>query len=267
MAKQKEERVAVEFEDDPYEGEGEEPQIEFITEAEAEREKAAGMLERDEAMERIRALEAQLEEQRKRGDEVDRLTEAVSGLQQPAPAPPRESTVIEKQPQETWEEYQERVNEKFLENPATNVRDMISRLVAPELQKVAQYAQAAVRNTVVGDPVYQKYSDEVEAFVSQAPDRLSNPNVYREAIERVTARHISDVVAEQVAAELAKQQAQNGGRKSERSPAPQFTESGTRPAPPSRTTVRRYVKTASDERERLAMGLSETDYYTYKYGR
>jgi hypothetical protein len=175
-------------------------------------------------------------------------------------------------------EYRKKLNDKFLDDPVGAQQEVLNATLTPFLQQLAQNQALQSRELAMIHPetkdIFSRYGREVEQEVSMMPvqEKLQNPRVYQVAIERVKARHLSDLVAEQAKTqvdtllaarlqELGLDPAILQGQKPAAAPTGQPTLAnpvGNRPVTPqSKTTIRLTpAQRVAVEREALAKGVS-----------
>jgi hypothetical protein len=126
--------------------------------------------------------------------------------------------------------------------------------------------QALARENMSNHPrdgeAFRRYEGEVEQIVATRPDRYTNPRVYREAFEMVQTRHIDEIIAERVKAEVAKEAAGRETVTHDRA----FTE---RPGGGAAARSRPTVVTLSRKvaQEAMKLGLDPETYYRKVHGK
>ena len=194
-----------------------------------------------------------------RANPVAAMQPILERLSAPAPAP---SVPIQQQPSESDEAFSERLKKDFFESPRSHLDEWGRRTIAPVVGQVSSAIQALAREMMELHPehgaAFRKYASEVDAVVAGRPDRYMNPRVYREVFEQVQARHINEIVAERVKAELEKVGSEPPGRT--------FTE---RPGGTPSTARRPQVVslTRAEAKEAMALGLDHETYYRQKHNK
>lgn len=163
---------------------------------------------------------------------AEQLAEALPGQQaqptnQQPPPPPQLS-------QEEW-------NEKFAEDPYKAMNEFYATKLGPEVQRLMSNNVNISKEFINLDPsrasTYQKYAKEIDAEVAGMPmkDRVTNTNVYKEAHDKVVARHLDDVIAEKVneALEARGEGAQAPQPQPQQPPRSPYDEPNVRKQPPA----------------------------------
>jgi len=125
-----------------------------------------------------------------------------------APPPP--------QSEESDADFKERLQRQLLDDPAAALNDWGIRFMGKGLNTIIAGQEKLSRKLALSDPdnkkLYDKYSSEIEAEIQRIPvqDRVSDPDVYGRAFSAVRGRHLEDVIAERVQAELDKALAAKG---------------------------------------------------------
>lgn len=102
--------------------------------------------------------------------------------------------------QEAWKR---KMADKFLDDPVAAQQELMGQSLLPILSQVAENQAMQSREMAMLNPdtkdIFSRYSAEVEREVQgfTVQEKLQNPRVYQNAIERVKARHMSELVAEQ----------------------------------------------------------------------
>ena len=142
----------------------------------------------------------------------------------------KEEQAGEKRPEETPVDFKaimDNVDKNFYSSPSKAIIDMVTPIVESVDKKYSSvYAQQAANiaklKVLADDSLkndYVKYKDEVEAIVKTSPP---SETVYEEAVKKVKANHLDDIIAEQVAAKIAEITAQAEANVQVQQ-APQFT--------------------------------------------
>ena len=132
----------------------------------------------------------------------DRLEKSIN-RPAPPPAPVREQG-------ETTEQFKERINRTYLEDPYSALIEFNNRHMGGAMQTLAEqslrlqrklaYMEAPDRDFVT------KHQDEIEAELQNVPmdQQIRDPQVVNRTIDSIRARHMDEIVAQKVAAELQK---------------------------------------------------------------
>jgi len=241
------EKPVVSFQDDPWEDDS----MEFIA-ADAPPDEVP--VPTADLMAQLAELRAEKAALTARANEVTQLREAVAGLAPTAPA------VVQQAPGESWDDFNTRLRDQLLgDKPADALREAVQKIAGPDYRQLAENLNRLQGNYMTTHPkwgsVFSKYQNEVEAAVTKRNDRFQNPDVYVEETERVAARHLSDIIAEEVAKQM-KPGAATGSQRRE------FTEvTGGASPRPAAATKPRYRITPEHEEKRLALGMTRGSYY------
>jgi len=106
------------------------------------------------------------------------------------------------------QEFSKYIANLMLEDPVKAQQLVLERQMAPLLTTVASSQTQLSRELALSNPsykkIYDKYSNEIEEIVSAVPvqSRLQNPKIYHQAIELVKARHVDEVVNEELETKL-----------------------------------------------------------------
>ena len=147
--------------------------------------------------------------------------------------------------QEEIAKWKEEFNTKFYDNPADHLEQFLVQKLAPEFQRLAKAQEQIGMKELERDPsradTYRKYKDEVEKELERMSpqERYANPQAITEAHDRVVARHLNEVMDEQVQKAVEKAMAEYGQQKPQ--PKPPHSEVGGTPsvgAAPKRKQVR-----------------------------
>ena len=155
----------------------------------------------------IKAKEEQMLALKAQADQTAALTGAFGAFgdklektlkQQQAPVSPMPT----REPGESIEAFRERVKSDFLLDPVKASTEIIEKFYRPAMDALARATMAQSKELVMLHPekraVYDKYSQEVESLATR-PDMLGNPRAYQEAIERVQASHVEELLEDRVA--------------------------------------------------------------------
>jgi hypothetical protein len=105
-------------------------------------------------------------------------------------------------------EFSEYISNMMIENPLKAQQLVLERQMAPLLNTFATSQAQLSRELALSSPtnkrIYDKYANEVEELVAATPvaTRLQNPKIYHQAIEIVKARHVDEVVNEELEARV-----------------------------------------------------------------
>jgi hypothetical protein len=167
-------------------------------------------------------LQALLEERKKLAGEqkpepVSELTSTMREMLSKL-APPKQEvqpgysltpqTPLSREAQLPEQEFSKYIANLMLEDPVRAQQLVMERQMAPLLTTVASSQAQLSRELALSNPaykkVYDKYSNEVEQMVAAVPvqTRLQNPKIYHQAIELVKARHVDEVVNEELESKL-----------------------------------------------------------------
>lgn len=119
-------------------------------------------------------------------------------------------------PEESDADFKERLQRQLLDDPAAALNDWGMRFMGKGLNTIIAGQEKLSRKLALSDPenkkLYDKYSSEIEVEIQRIPvqDRVSDPDVYGRAFSAVRGRHLEDVIAERVQAELDKALAAKG---------------------------------------------------------
>lgn len=171
---------------------------------------------REELAAQLRGFEEQLKAERERNDPVKALgaslqevlsrSQNVQPIVQPQYVPPQE-------PRESAEQRKARLNNLWLEDPARATdeikKEVQSEAIRPLVDLLIQQGVTMSKEMMLMNSdqkaVYDKYGEEVEREVqAMSPfEKAQNPRIYQTALERVRSRHTTDIIQEQVAAQVA----------------------------------------------------------------
>lgn len=167
---------------------------------------------KDDLLKEFNELKTQNEELRAKAEQAaalsqsfnqfgDRLEKVVT---RPTPAP----VIQQKEPGETYEQFKERINRSYLEDPVAAMTEFNSRQNSGVFQTLAEqnlrlqrrlaYMEASDRDFI------KKHEDEIEAEMQNVPIeiQLRDPHSVNRAIDSVRARHMDEIVSERLQAEL-----------------------------------------------------------------
>ena len=128
---------------------------------------------------------------------------AKAQVQAPAPIPQREAG-------ETMEQFKERINRTYLEDPFSALQDFSNRMIGGAVQTLAEQNLRLQRKMAyIESPdkdFVSKHRDEIEAELDRIPvdQQIKDPSVVNRTIDSVRARHMDEIVAQKVAEEIAK---------------------------------------------------------------
>lgn len=196
------------------------------------------------------------------GSLAEQLKQTVQQQQQNAPQQPQ------KPPELTQEEW----NEKFAEDPFKAMNEFYAHKLGPEVQRLMMNNVNVSKEFIQMDEgrkgTYAKYQDEIEAEVNKAPpqEKVTNTNIYREAHDRVVARHLDDVISLKVQEAL---EAQTGQQQQQQQQKPaattQYDEPGVRRQPPAGKGPVKVHLTEAEKRFGATRGISDQDLARMKH--
>lgn len=213
---------------------------------------------KSQLIERLKKVEEDAAARARQESVFDRLGTTLEKLgerEAPRPQAPQ-------QPVEKPEELRERINQKSLESPADAMDDYFTHKMGPMVGQALQGTLGLARKVMEMDPdkgpTFKKYIKEIDRLVESAPPQAKvDPTIYEKAYKQVIQDHIDEIIAEKVAAAVAKQPE---NRQEPAKPA-SFSEgrgSGARPA------ATRQVRLSAQEVERLEkLGIAKEDMYNY----
>jgi hypothetical protein len=159
----------------------------------------------------INDLKARQAELTAKVDPVEAMKTAIQGLgSQLAPREAAPDVNVRAQGVADWQAYKENFNTKVFEDPFQMVTDLVSKATEMQSASVANQNLAYSRRIVQIDPAtapyYKRWSDEVEREVAKMPValRVSNPNVYEDALRIVKSNHIDELIDERIAGDRTK---------------------------------------------------------------
>ena len=194
------------------------------------------------------------------GEKLEKVLKTQGQMQAPMPV---------QQPGESIEAFRERIRTDFLTDPFKAIVEVGEKLYGPQLAGLARATTSQSKELVMLQPekraIYEKYSQEVEALANR-PEMLGNPRAYQEAVERVSAAHMNEIVEDRVsrlveeklAEALAKQGL--GAQQKPASASAQFVETAPAKAPTDasgRRVVRLNAKQMAIYRDYLRIGMDK----------
>jgi hypothetical protein len=213
---------------------------------------------RDELIAQVRSQRAEIQAAKERSIEQIALKEAINELKEsrarPAVMPQQQ------QPTETEEQFRERVNKSFYDDPYGTLTEFQVRKLAPEVTRIMSSNMRLSRKLVALDPqrleTFQQYSAEIDDYVAQlSPQaKLYDADVYEKAHDAVVARHVNEIVERKVAEAIKP--------KAPAAPAPPHTETLKTTAPLSASKTR-IVLTPKEMRYIADHGLTKESYAEY----
>lgn len=209
-------------------------------------------------VERLKKVEEEASAKEKQNQVLDKLgttLEKMGVKEEPQPVPPS-------QPMIKPEELKEKINQKSLESPADAMDEYFTHKMGPMVGQTLQGNLVLARKLMELDPEkgpnFRKYVKEIDRLVEGAPPQAKvDPTIYEKAYKQVIQDHIDEIIAEKVAAAVAKQ-----AEKAPETPKqPGFSEgrgSGARPS------AQKQVRLSQGEVERLTrLGIAKEDMYNY----
>ena len=194
------------------------------------------------------------------GERLEKVLKTQGQAQAPMPV---------QQPGESIEAFRERIRTDFLTDPFKAIVEVGEKLYGPQLAGLARATTSQSKELVMLQPekraIYEKYSQEVEALANR-PEMLGNPRAYQEAVERVSAAHMNEIVEDRVsrlveeklAEALAKQGL--GGTQKPQAASAAFVETAPAKAPTDasgRRVVRLNAKQMAIYRDYLRIGMDK----------
>ncbi len=164
------------------------------------------------------------------------------------------------------------LKEKIYEDPKAAIDTYVQKKLGPEIGRLFQTNMHWSRRDVERDPdtaeTFKKYKVEIEDEVQRVPlgERISDPEVYKKAHDRVVSRHFNEIV------DLKVKEAVEKMKPSSAPPAgsPPFAETKVNrpPNPPGQKVVRlsRDDWKQLEGMRRKGLGMSEKQFYEWKYG-
>lgn len=231
----------------------------------------------------LEEIQAELEAEKKKNealsgqaDQVGALTQAFQGLsQQLDPMRQPQKTADEEwveqlqaagqQRQVDPETLKKEINENFVDDPVAAMNRLIDLKMGPAQSQVMvntlKNSRALLEVHQTKGETFKRYQAEIEAEVKKATplEKAQDLKLYERAHDIVMSRHLSDLVAERVTAELERRQKENPV--SDSAPEPGHTER-TREVGP-RPRVRKVVLTREQAADADRKGIEREDYATY----
>jgi len=209
-------------------------------------------------VDRLKKVEADQAVKDKEASIFDRLGSTLEKIgNQPVP-----TAQAPQSPQEKPEELRERINQKSLESPADAMDEYFTHKMGPMVGQTLQGNLTLARKLMELDPergpTFRKYVKDIDRLVESAPPQAKvDPTIYDRAYKQVIQDHIDEIIAEKVAAAVAK----STEKAPETPKPPSFSEgrgSGGRPG------AQKQVRLSQVEAERLAkLGIAKEDMYNY----
>lgn len=178
----------------------------------------------------------------------------------PAPAPQQELT------EEQWNQMLAEQPARAMALMAARVADARAQNLDTRLSTMLRASTAIVEQQVAGRhaDMFAEYGDEIRQVVSQfAPENQVDPGAWDTAVQLVRGRHMDDIIAKRVQAELAK--AGEAARATQAASAG-FSGSGRRgtsTAAPMRQPDNTYGLSPEQQKVAKEMGLSLKEYAKY----
>lgn len=160
---------------------------------------------------------------------------------------------------EDIEEFKKKLKDNFFDDPVAAMEQFMEKkireTVNPALTQIAQTTVKQGKSAIANDPtakyVLDKYSDEVEQLVTSGQVPFG-PDTYQQAVNRVAANHLAEVVTHLSTQQAAETQEQKPQAKNS-SPSSAAPASGNATSRPKvRVSNKRY---AEIQKEADAMGL------------
>ena len=164
------------------------------------------------------------------------------------------------------------LKEKIYEDPKAAIDTYVQKKLGPEIGRLFQTNLHWSRRDVERDPdtsdTFKKYRQEIEAEVQTVDltSRISDPEVYRKAHDRVVSRHFNELVDIKVKEAVEKLKTPSTPPAS----SPPFAE--TKVSRPPGAPPQRVVRLSRDDWKQLegmrrkGLGMSEKQFYEWKYG-
>lgn len=181
--------------------------IEGSEEAQAQETKPAddplGGLSKEQISQQLKDLQSRLQSEQQ-------LRETFTKMQAPQVVVQAPSVQSVPQNTETVEQKRQRINQKFLENPAEAMEELQKDALNPMLGIIIKNQEDFSKEILLKDanekPFYDKYQQEVDAEVKamQPAEKIQNPKVYQTALDRVKSRHQSEILSSMVDTEVRK---------------------------------------------------------------
>lgn len=194
--------ISIPFEDEDDSGQGARP-VEVALEDAPD---PLGGKKAEELLAELKAKEAEMAALRSQADQTAALTGAFGAFgerlektlkTQTAAPPPMPAPA----PGESVEAFRERIKNEFLVDPFKAVVEIGEKVYGPALSNLARATTSQSKELVMLQPekraIYEKYAHEVEALANR-PEMLGNPRAYQEAVERVSAAHMNEIVEDRI---------------------------------------------------------------------
>jgi len=190
-------------------------------------------------MDELKQKQAELEAAKQQNDPVAAMSKGIEALGQRL-APQQAPDVRLPGPgQLDVKKLREDVNAKFYDDPFATITELMQIVQQGNGTQQANTNLMYSKRLLQVDPstrdLYKRFENEVEVEVSRMSiqERMNNPAVYDEALTRVKARHMEELMDERVKAEIAKlQQPANGQQQQQKQtrPATYAEQGGARPS-------------------------------------
>lgn len=103
-------------------------------------------------------------------------------------------------PLKSEEEWKKEIEEQIMIDPVAGTTAVTQKIIAQSLGGVLKSIKSHAKKLAQSDPIYQKYGEEVEAFITELPAEFqNNPEVYDYAIGQIKIRHFDDIVRDEAA--------------------------------------------------------------------
>jgi hypothetical protein len=174
---------------------------------------------KEDLLAKIESMQQQMQDAQRRGDEVSALREGIAELGKSMQTAPTQAELNQqqqpRQPQESEDEYRKKFNENFYDDPYSYMQDFTMKKLGPEFNRILSTQEKMFKREIQRDPqrkeTYSKYQDEIEQEYQQIPQyqRMTDPDAYAKAHDRVVARHIDEIVQQRVQEAMQNAGAQN----------------------------------------------------------
>jgi hypothetical protein len=226
-----------------------------------------------ELISKVEELQAKVETSPQEGPQAQMALNAIQQglaalgdkLQPQTPAP----QVAPQRPTETDEEFEERIQEAWVQKPVKAIEETVLRKWGPWFQRQALANIKVGEKLLLNSPkkeTFLKYRKEIDEELGRYPIEVINAETYEEIHDRVVSRHYDDL-KETWRAEWEAEQARNGGNGTVQRSQAATTGYGERNAAPTGVTRnRRVVEPLSPEEERQwkLSGISRQDFLKYR---